>query len=179
LMAHSEHACLTSAGANNEIKENFMPARKKQRRLTHAQQVLAGAIDQCGVPIARKPAAIAPKAEEQLDAPQAAEPPVALEQMPVAGLARGEEGDSSEEDSDVCSSDANSEDSDMDDGLGYHSAFPSVKVVPGKRIKWRNAINENDTVRQDLSMRFLREFVGCDISGGPQGHSAGASRRHA
>lgn len=36
----------------------------------------------------------------------------------------------------------------------YQTAGPSLKVAPGKRIKWRGAIDEEDIIRQDLSQRF-------------------------
>jgi len=41
----------------------------------------------------------------------------------------------------------------------YETTGPSVKLAPGKRIKWRNAILESDLVRQNLSCRFLRVFL--------------------
>jgi hypothetical protein len=38
---------------------------------------------------------------------------------------------------------------------GYLSSGSSRKMAPGKRIKWRSAISEGDTIRQDLSLAFL------------------------
>ena len=37
----------------------------------------------------------------------------------------------------------------------YLSCVPSIKIAPGKRIKWRAAIAEEDTIRQNLSFAFM------------------------
>ncbi len=39
---------------------------------------------------------------------------------------------------------------------GYVTSGTSVKKKPGKRIRWRNAIKEDDKVRQDLHREFQR-----------------------
>lgn len=48
------------------------------------------------------------------------------------------------------------EDAYTSDGVACMSSSPSAKVVPGKRIVWRNAIDENDFVRRDLHSLFVQ-----------------------
>ena len=39
---------------------------------------------------------------------------------------------------------------------GYVTSGTTMKRKPGKRIRWRNAIKEDDYVRQNLTREFLR-----------------------
>lgn len=41
-------------------------------------------------------------------------------------------------------------------GLAHMCSSPSAKIAPGKRIIWRNAIDENDLVRRDLHSLFVQ-----------------------
>jgi len=40
--------------------------------------------------------------------------------------------------------------------LAHMCSSPSAKIAPGKRIMWRNAIDENDLVRRDLHSLFVQ-----------------------
>jgi hypothetical protein len=125
--------------------------RKRQRRLTAAQRApqpdAAAKPDQTSAEkcTQRLRAEIMKNFRAQLSAEAAARAliPAAPAVAPPAAAAPVERAGSS-----------GSDDSDSEEEAGYQSAGPSLKVAPGKRIKWRGAIHEDDVVRRDLGSMF-------------------------
>jgi hypothetical protein len=59
-------------------------------------------------------------------------------------------------------SDDDDDDDDDQAAPQYRSAGPSIKVAPGKRIKWRGAIHEDDLVIRNLNSMFRQaQPAGC------------------
>ena len=77
--------------------------------------------------------------------------------LPIHGLSRLEPHEVLCQDGDDDDNDADDEFTtvqDANDSSGYISSGTSTKIAPGKRIKWRHAIKEEDSVRQNLSIAF-------------------------
>ena len=145
--------------------------RKRQRRLTAAQHVNkqslealkqgpavdAAVLVQEAAPVPEEVHEVQP---DPAPAPAPAAQPAAQLPHPPRDLAADSD-DSEDEAASSSWDDSDSVCSDEDDAsnagvAGYQTAGPSLKVAPGKRIKWRTAILEDDLVRQNLSFRFLR-----------------------
>jgi hypothetical protein len=135
--------------------------KKRQRRLTTTHTQANNDDAQKVAANVRKPIAVAQKIEPRNEIELDDARPAHIPDLPPRPFANNNNNDDESSGEEFSSDESNFMPSDeLDVRLQrryvYITSGPSAKVAPGKRIKWRNAIREEDSVRQNLSATFCQ-----------------------